>query len=63
MALLDANGPSVRSVQTARVLLTKWWSRGNWKTREELVDAADLLVRNERHRATQPDPDTANGPW
>ena len=54
MALLsEVHGPSMRSLQTARVLLTKWWGRGSWQTREELIKAADLLVRNERSRGMQ----------
>jgi hypothetical protein len=43
----------MRSLQTARVLLTKWWGRGSWQTREELIKAADLLIRNERSRGMQ----------
>ena len=54
--LSEVHGPSMRSLQTARVLLTKWWSRGSWQTREELIQAADLLVRNERSRGMQPSP-------
>lgn len=64
MALLsEVHGPSMRSLQTARVLLTKWWSRGSWQTREELIKAADFLVHNERNRAMQPSPDSGSGPW
>jgi hypothetical protein len=52
--LSEVYGPSMHSLQTARVLLTKWWSRGSWQTREELIKAADWLIRNERNRGMQP---------
>jgi len=39
---------SARPVKTAQVLLTQSWGRASWEMREQLINAADWLVRLER---------------
>jgi hypothetical protein len=51
--LRKARGPSARTVETARLLLTKQWIKANWRTREQLIKAADWLVRLEGIRGAQ----------
>src|SRR5262245_8820909 len=43
----DAPSPSVEKALT---LLTRWWSGADWSAREELLNAAEWLVRLERMR-------------
>jgi hypothetical protein len=47
------HGPSARSIETARVLLTRWWVKANWRTREKLVASAEWLVRLECTRVAE----------
>jgi len=51
--LRKARGPSARAVETARLLLTKQWMKASWRTREQLIKAADWLVRLEGIRGAQ----------
>lgn len=51
--LREARGPTARAVETARLLLTKQWIKANWRTREQLIKAADWLVRLEGIRRAQ----------
>jgi hypothetical protein len=43
-------------IENAQQLLTRWWSSASWNGREELLNAADWLIRLEKQRAhlTQP---------
>jgi hypothetical protein len=43
-----------QAATTARALLTRWWSRANWKTREELLQAARWTIRLEGRRVISP---------
>ena len=47
------HGTSARSIETARVLLTRWWVKANWRTREKLVASAEWLVRLECTRVAE----------
>ena len=51
--LREARGPSARAIETARILLTRQWIKANWRTREQLIKAADWLVRLEGMRGVQ----------
>lgn len=52
--LREVRGPSARSIETARVLLMRWWGKANWRTREQLLRAADWLIRLEHNHGMQP---------
>jgi hypothetical protein len=55
MAMLrKQRGHSLHSIEKAQTLLTTWWGRANWRTREQLIKAADWLVRLEHNRLVQP---------
>ncbi len=49
--LREAYGPSAQAIETARILLTKQWGKANWRTREQLVKAAEWLLRLESIRS------------
>jgi hypothetical protein len=51
--LRNGRQQSARPVETAQVLLTRGWARASWKTREQLINAADWLVRLERKYRAQ----------
>lgn len=51
LQLRELQGTSARSIDTARALLTNWWAKANWRTREELIKSADWVVRLESTRA------------
>ncbi|MBI3704428.1 MAG: hypothetical protein HY244_11435 [Rhizobiales bacterium] len=45
--LREMRGPSARAAETAQHLLTRWWAKANWRKREQLLRAADWLIRLE----------------
>lgn len=47
-------GNPAKPIETAQVLLTRWWGRANWKSRERLIRTAEWLIRLERNRGMQP---------
>ena len=47
----DACGEPAQPLQNALVLLTSKWSRASWKSREQLLKAADWLLRLENQRS------------
>jgi hypothetical protein len=53
MQLRELQGTSARSIETARMLLTKWWLKATWRKREQLIKSADWLIRLECTRAVQ----------
>jgi hypothetical protein len=52
--LRKVRGSSTRSIETAEVLLTRWWGKANWRVRKQLIRAADWTVRLERNRGVRP---------
>ena len=52
--LRELRGSSARAVETAQCLLTRWWAKANWRKREQLLKAADWLIRLEYNRGAQP---------
>ena len=51
---LREHDTTARPVETAQILLTRWWARANWKSRQQLIDAAEWLIRLQRNRGIQP---------
>jgi hypothetical protein len=49
IALLERSGQRSRFIANAEQLLTRWWATASWKSRDELVKAADWLLRIEQH--------------
>jgi hypothetical protein len=43
-------GASAKTLKTARLLLTRLWAKADWRRREELLRAADWLIRAETSR-------------
>jgi hypothetical protein len=52
--LREMRGPSAQAAETAQRLLTRWWAKANWRTREQLLKSADWLIRLEHNREVQP---------
>jgi hypothetical protein len=52
--LRELRGPSARAIETARLLLTRSWAKASWRAREQLLRAADWLIRLEHNRGAQP---------
>ena len=44
---LSAAGGSGESAKKAQQLLTRWWSKADWKAREELLRVAEWVIRVE----------------
>lgn len=53
MMLREARGASGNALETARLLLTKQWIKANWRTREQLIKAAEWMLRVESQRDAQ----------
>jgi hypothetical protein len=43
----------------AMQLLTRWWASTGWAAREELLRAAEWLIRMEQHKGRQQEPGSA----
>lgn len=56
--LRERHGSSSPSLDKALTLLTRWWSGADWNGREELLNAADWLVRLEKIRGRDLQPST-----
>jgi hypothetical protein len=50
-SLRDKYGSTIGSIETVRRPLSWPWGRANWRTRAQLIEAADWLVRIEKTRA------------
>jgi hypothetical protein len=49
-SLREKYGSTMGSIETVRRLLSWPWGRANWRTRQQLIEAADWLVRMEKTR-------------
>jgi len=49
-SLREQYGSTMGSIETIRRLLLWPWGRANWRTRAQLIEAADWLVRMEKTR-------------
>ena len=56
--LREQHGSPSSSADKALTLLTRWWSNADWNGREELLNAADWLVRLEKVRGRDLQPST-----
>ena len=52
MRMRDAYREPARPLQNALNLLTSKWSRANWRSREQLLKAADWLLQLESQRSS-----------
>ena len=50
LAALREQGAASKFVENAQQLLTRWWSGASWSAREDLLSAADWLLRAEKRR-------------
>jgi hypothetical protein len=50
IARLRERGEESRLIDNAQQLLTRWWSKANWRSREELLKSAVWLVELQKCR-------------